>query len=699
MMKPEDGFTLPLKWQIPDARQYTFAFLTLFIFLIIIYANSFKGAFHFDDYPNIIDNPMLQMRTLSWESVKTSFYGADSSMEKIQRPLSYLTLALNYYFGGTDPFGYHVVNFIIHYIASIFLFLLLYHTLKLPILKDRYRNGAYAISLLGAFFWATHPIQVTAVTYIVQRMASMAAMFYLMGMYFYVRGRMSGAVRGRIFYFTLSGIAGILSVASKQNGAMLPVSIFFYDLFLIQGVTKENIRRNLRWFAIPLLILLLIGILHTDPTKILKGYEQRPFTLGERLLTQPRILLDYLGLLIYPTSDRLALMHDPEISRSLFVPWTTLPSILLLLIFAGLAVGLAKKRPLISYCILFFFLNHLIEGSFIGLELFYEHRNYLPSAFFFTMVAVGIFQAFKYFLKNRFVFVLLFLTVSFLLSGQAHTTYLYNAIMENGIFLWSDALKIAPDSKRVHLNLGVELMRVDQKGDALRHLEIAYDSNQGQNRMTDLLPAYNMGHYYLTEGNYIEAEDLLKEVIRIDPSFQAGWSELAMSVFRQGRLNEAEKYIRIALSPPPNQPAEAANYHQQLSLLLLYQGKTEEALKEAIKADFLSNETSPALLYSFGEIYRLTGKLKNAVPYYKMLLRKQPYDLDAIIAMIDIFDQLNDSKNLKYYVYLLMALKKDQHLDEVLEKQILHPNIQKDKLRKIVTKIINSEATSPVSNP
>ena len=117
-----------------------------------------------------------------------------------QRPVSYFTFAMNYYFDGLDVFGYHVVNFFIHYIASVFLFLFIYNTLKLPVLEGRYERHAYSIALLATLFWAINPVQVMAVTYIVQRMASMAAMFYIMAMYFYLKGRM-GIRHGRASFF------------------------------------------------------------------------------------------------------------------------------------------------------------------------------------------------------------------------------------------------------------------------------------------------------------------------------------------------------------------------------------------------------------------------------------------------------------------------------------------------------------------
>src|SRR3989337_823692 len=130
MISKSNGFDLNLKWSFPDGRKYAFAFIALLFCLLIIYGNSFNGAWVFDDEPGIVLNKH----------------------------------------GHLNVFGYHAVNLIILYFSGIFLFLFIYRTLKLPRLKSDYGSSSYAIALLAAFFWAVNPVQVTAVTYIVQRM-------------------------------------------------------------------------------------------------------------------------------------------------------------------------------------------------------------------------------------------------------------------------------------------------------------------------------------------------------------------------------------------------------------------------------------------------------------------------------------------------------------------------------------------------
>jgi len=175
MLTKENEFALPGNWQFPNGRKYAFTFISLFIILLAIYSNSFYGEWHFDDYANIVDNPHIQMKSFSWPEIKHCIYGLEQ--KRPSRPLSYLSFASNYYFHGKDVFGYHVVNFIIHFFASVFLFLFIYNTLKLPRLKSQYESIAYPIASIATFFWAVHPVWVTSVTYVVQRMASMAGLF------------------------------------------------------------------------------------------------------------------------------------------------------------------------------------------------------------------------------------------------------------------------------------------------------------------------------------------------------------------------------------------------------------------------------------------------------------------------------------------------------------------------------------------
>ena len=209
--------------ELPGRCNVPFAVLSLLVMLLIIYGNSFFGEWHFDDYHNIVDNRNVHLQGLSWQELRKTFSGTADGSEggRSTRPLSYLSFGLNYLFGGTEVFGYHVVNFVIHFTAAVFLFLFICRTLQLPLLRDRYGEKAYGIALLATFFWATSPLHVHAVTIIVQRMASLAGLGTIMALYFYVRARTAegGSARLGICLSLRSRVASGLRVEGKCGHA------------------------------------------------------------------------------------------------------------------------------------------------------------------------------------------------------------------------------------------------------------------------------------------------------------------------------------------------------------------------------------------------------------------------------------------------------------------------------------------------
>ena len=661
MISKKNSFALGLKWHFPDAGKYAFTFITLFVFLIIVYGNSFHCEWHFDDFNNIVDNKNVHMETLSWENIKRTFYGTDYDREKMWRPLSFLTFALNYHIGGTNVFGYHVVNFAILYCSSIFLFLLVYNTLRLPLLKARYEKTSYAIALLSVFFWATHPIHVTAVTYIVQRMAGMAGMFYIMAMYFYLKGRVALNWKSRIGFFAACGAASVLAVACKENAVMLPASLSLYELLLIRGVTGRNVNKALKLSILPVLMVLLGCLLYRDLFSVLDGYKYRPFTLIERLLTEPRVLVFYLTQIFYPINSRLSLLHDFEISGSLFSPWTTLPAILVVVALIGIGIWISRKRPLIAFCILFFFLNHLMEGTIIPIEPVFEHRNYLPSAFLFVLAGILAVHAINFFSYKKSIQISVCAATVFLLWAQGHTTLLCNKVMRTEISLWQDVTGKAPDLIRPHINLSNALFRYGLPCEALIELEKAMNCKPGLNRKIDALPVHNLAQYYLSMGEIDKAEDLFKKALRFCPLLPRAVDGMAKVMFLRGLFDEAEKIARKAISLEP----EYAPFHRTLSIVLLRKGRTDDALKAAFQARILDERLNKPL-YILGEGYRIKKKWRKAALYFEQFLEKHPGSLDARIALIEIYATIGDMSLEKQHVFALMEAKRSRRLVDVL---------------------------------
>ena len=166
------------------------------------------------------------------------------------RPVARLSLALNYYFGGLNVSGYHLANTIIHLVASVFLFLFIYHTLNLPSLKAKYATKSYAVALLATILWAINSVQTQAVTYIVQRMASLAGMFYIISMYYYLKTRTETITGRKPLFFILCFVSFLRAFGSKENAVMLPMSLLLYEMLIIQEETEKFLRNSIKVFFI-----------------------------------------------------------------------------------------------------------------------------------------------------------------------------------------------------------------------------------------------------------------------------------------------------------------------------------------------------------------------------------------------------------------------------------------------------------------
>jgi len=624
MIARDRDFALNVPGKKTGMRRYIFSFSSLFFILLFIYGNSFDCSWHFDDYINIVENSAIHVKALSWGEVEKGLYGI-GGVTRWQRPLSYFSFAVNYYFDGLNVFGYHLVNFIIHYLASIFLFLFIYNTLRLPLLEGRYERHAYSIALLSAVFWAIHPIQVTAVTFIVQRMASMAAMFYIMAMYFYLKGRREDRTWKRATFFVLAVFSAVLSIGSKENAAMLPVSLFLFELFLIQGITIENIRKNWKLCLLSLLLVPAIGLVYYDFSSIAGEYENRPFSMMERVLTQPRVILFYISLLFYPITSRLMLIHDMEISTSLFAPWTTLAAMVVILLILASAVSISRRRPLIAYCIFFFFLNHLIEGSFLSLGLVYEHRNYLPSMLFFVPLSMVIINGLYYFVMRRRMFVILSTAITAIIIILGVTVFIQNNILKDEISLWGDNAEKTPRLDVVHNNLGAALFRVGRLPEAFAELTKALESSPLYDVNAKFKTYQLLGDYYLVMGDYDKALVFIDKALIVLSSEAGLYNNKAAILIAKKMPEEAETMMQRAISSEQGK----AIFRVNLGKIFLSRGYPDKAIKEAQKAILMDGDYLESYLLLSGAFkakkdYRIAGHFGRLASASKMTKKQCP---------------------------------------------------------------------------
>lgn len=283
-----------------------------------------------------------------------------------------------------DLFYWKLTNLVIHLIAGLLIFALV------RILCTRYFElpKASIIASIVAALWLLHPLQVSTVLYTVQRMTQLATLFTLAGMYFYLLAREWPARSKKfVIYQTLAWLVFFpLAIFCKETALLFPLFVVLLELFIIQAARIDN--RTMFYIVSGLATLGLLAFwLKAD--YFLGGYAFREFTPNERLLTQARVVVTYLGMLLIPAQKRMGFLHDDiELSTGLLEPWTTAPAIVLLAFLLASAFYFRKKQPLYSFGILFFFAGHLLESTIFPLELMYEHRNYLPSVGFFLALAI-----------------------------------------------------------------------------------------------------------------------------------------------------------------------------------------------------------------------------------------------------------------------------------------------------------------------
>ena len=645
-------------------RIVVFSIIALTVLIFSTYGNSFDCSWHFDDEPNVTDNPNLHLKEITWENLKRALYSDRNNPTVLYRPVACLTFALNHHFGGLEVFGYHLVNIFIHLVSSIFLFLFIYNTLNLPSLRTKYASKSYFIALLATTLWAINPVQTQAVTYIVQRMASLAGMFYIMSMFFYLKVRTVHTSDRKVLFLILCIVFFLMALGSKENAAMLPLSIFLYEILLIQEITGEKLRRYLKLFAIVAGAILIFCFTYFyiqggNIFSFLNGYENRPFTLTQRLLTEPRIIVFYISLLLYPMPNRLNIAHSFQISTSLFEPISTAFSILFIAGTITYAIYLAKKRPLFSFCILFFLFNHVIESTILPLELIYEHRNYIPSLPFFVPVAIGFSNLLQFYAKKQVMKYTIVVFIILLLIGLGHSTFMRNFTWKNEKALWIDAVEKSPDQFRPHHNLGRYYQNHGHQEEAISEYKKALSRSVLHRKNEAAVTYYNLGNIYGNLRDYEKARYFYERAKDINPNYPSVYVNIAAVLDREGKYALAHDYLVKAIRFRPD--SIEANYN--LGFHYLREGQPEKAIRHLQRLSDNKQFGDRVLLY-LGIAFKQKGQLGRAVTYLKMAMEKNPRNIKPYLHLAEIFYRIGDNEQAKGAIVKVINLIPDQQTFE-----------------------------------
>jgi len=610
--------------------------LLLLVLIFLVYSNTFDASWHMDDLPNITQNYRLHLKNLGADEIAATFFANPVSAKhnRLYRPAACLTFALNWYFGRQDVRGYHIVNITIHFFTAFLLYLTVLTLLKTPNLAKHFSGNQQFIALLTAVLWALNPVHTQAVDYIVQRMTILAAMFYLLGIYLYIKARMSNSPAYRGMVFAACIISYFLAMGSKENAAILPLGLLLVEAVFFQDPGRPQVQKRIYWYAVAggVFVFLTVGLffLKGDLFSFLNGYANRPFSVGQRLLTEPKILIFYLSQLFFPLAGRRSIQPDVVISTSPVAPWTTLPAIVLVLLLIVWGIFNIYKRPLAAFGILFFLLNQLIESTVLPLELLFEHRSYLPSLFIFLPMAAVAKRLLDYLVKDHpGGFRLMACCIVLVLIGLGLSTHARNRVWATQKSLWGDAMLKAPKSARPYQNIATSHMQAGNYDLALGlyHKALAlYDPNPKQSRASSL---NNSGNIYTKLEQYDRALRYYEKALGVYPGHEKSSHNRVVALVRLGQWSQASHYADVLLSKYYYSP-----YLNLKGFILLKQSKPDEALTYLMAA-WKNSPDSRNTAVNLAMAFIRTDQFETAERILLRMHTRYPGDTTVLLCLVE----------------------------------------------------------------
>jgi len=556
-----------------DKIKYYLPRCSLLVLLgLLIYAQTFHFDFVFDDYIFVVTNPFIK----NFNNFPVMWHAFSMT-----RLVGMGSFALNYYFNQLEPQGYHIFNFVVHLFAVGLVWALadlLFKMVKwLPAKEPLIKNMPFMIALL----FLVHPCQTQAVTYITQRFESMATVFYLGTMYFYLRARLSTRGKHMILFFGLAGFFSVLGIMTKEVVLTIPVMILASEWILFPAKDNKRLYAVLVIGSI-LLYLLFRKLIHTNlncffDSSPSESHDGDYLTPARYLLTQLRVFLTFLRLLVFPINQRLD--YDYPASTGFFHPPLTLVGLLVMGFMIWLIINLRRRLPLISFGMAWMLITFSINLAPRS-NVIFEHKLYLISFGFFLSVVAGL----SVLVKNRMTLLkMLFciITVLTIVSIQR------NKVWANELTLWEDNIKTSPNKARVNASLGRSY------GSIGRYDEAIYYFTRAIAIRPDNITYENRGIIYSNKGQNDKALEDLSTSITMDPNYPTTYIKRSWIYQTQHSNGAALDDLAHAISLNPY----FVDAYIERGMLWMAMGLYPEALKDFNKAQAIEPKNSAAARY------------------------------------------------------------------------------------------------------
>lgn len=578
------------------------------LFGLLAYFNTFNVPFHFDDTPNIVENHRIKDIS-NIPSFFTDIEGPPIS----GRPLTVATFAINYYLGGLDATGYHIFNLALHIANGILLYFLIILTAgRLGFHNDK---KTVLIALFSSLMFISHPIQTESVTYIVSRSVLLSTFFFFLGIILFAKAAGAEGKRKLLALFIIS----LMGMASREEFFLFPIMLILYDLYFI---SKQDIKRVLRNYKIHLPVIFTLAyviyiVLSYDYGEH-AGFGVKTITPLEYLMTQFNVHWTYIRLLFFPINQNLD--YDYPVVKTLF----ELPTIISFIGYIGLwatGIYLYKKKPVISFCILWFMITIAPSSSIIPVaDVIFEHRLYLPSVGSIIVFTTVIFYILQFIIYRSQILLttgyLLLTTIVIALSGA---TYARNIIWQDAVSLWGQAAAKSPNKARPWINIGNAYIRRNLPAQAIPYLMKAIELNP-----KDSDAWTNIGAAYINHNLIGKAIPYLMEAIELNPKDSVAWRKIGLSYLRQNLPDKAIPYLLEAIHLDPSNPEAWHN----IGIAYLDQNLQDKAIPYLMKAIELDTGNAEAW-NSTGVAYLDQNLPDKAFPYFIKAIELNPIDAKA----------------------------------------------------------------------
>jgi Tfp pilus assembly protein PilF len=502
--------------------------VTLIALTCLVFWNSFSGQFVFDDILQITDNPNIRQL---WP------------LADWQRPLGYFTFQLNYALGGLNPWGYHLINLLIHLANGLLLFDLARRCIERVATDDKLRSRAKYLAFAIAAVWLVHPLTTTAVTYTVQRLESLMTLCFLGCLYALLRSADSTQPRRWQFAAIVAMALGVLT--KEVMITCLPVALLFDGAIVSrswQGVWKRKGFYLL--LALPL-AWTFITMRMTNAEEYNAGFGFSGVTPWEYLRSQPLVLLHYLRLTFWP--DQLLLDYGWPVENDNFRIF--LPGALILALFAGSLVALWKHPPL-GFVAVAAFLILAPSSSFMPIaDLCFEHRMYLPLMCLATLAVCGTYAFLETVgaREKRTPLAVGCLLLAMLALG--YRTMLRNADYADPIKLWEKNVAAKPNHARPHLLLAILYDRAGRAWEAGAQYQAAVAAKP--NYFKGLL---NLGGWHYRQGKFSQAAACFARATASEPQNAVGYMQQGRALLELGDASAAKPLLEKSLQLEPVNP-------------------------------------------------------------------------------------------------------------------------------------------------